>query len=460
MEVDKKNQGLSLKTTSFVTMILSLFITLILLFTGIRTFRSFRRMEESTDDFIMLENAASNLMNASDYLTDEVQSFTVIGDVKHMENYFTEAEITRRREHALASMEEAVPDSPALKELKEGMKKSLALMEREYYAMRLIVETLDVTEMPEALKNVSLTEEDRALDPGQKILLAQRMVHDSAYNEQKDKIRISMAACIDALKSDTRSKQQETEEQANRELIWMSVFIVLQTAAMFIMIRLTTHLGVNPVLRAVDHIKKGQKLPIVGASEFRYLASAYNTMYSAYRKSIDQLSFKASHDELTGVYNRAGYDLLLSSLDMRSTALLLIDADQFKEINDRHGHEVGDRILKKIARTLKENFRSDDYVCRIGGDEYVVFMVHPSDQFQQMVTRKVLQINQALSAQEDGLPLVTLSVGVAYDPKVADPGELFRRADLALYYVKEHGRDGCCFYTDSLKDLGKPETRA
>ena len=83
-------------------------------------------------------------------------------------------------------------------------------------------------------------------------------------------------------------------------------------------------------------------------------------MYNAYRKSIENLSFQASHDELTGAYNRAGYDLIKSSLDFGSTAMLLFDADQFKNINDRHGHETGDLVLKKIVAVLKRSFRSDD----------------------------------------------------------------------------------------------------
>lgn len=452
-----KEKGLSLKTTSMIMMIVSLVITAVLLFMAFRTFRSFRNMEASTDDFIQMEEAAEELMQASDDLTEEAQCYTVLGDRTHMENYFTEADVARHREHAISVMEEAMPDSPALAKLKEGMAESLALMNREYYAMRLMMEAQGDADMPQALKQVTLTEADSALPPAEKILLAQRMVHDQAYSEQKNQIRNNMAECIRALKSGTHGAQQETEDQTNRDLIWMVALIFIQSAAMIAMMWVTTHLGVNPVLSAVDHIKKDQKIPIIGASEFRYLAGTYNVMYNAYKKSIANLSFKASHDELTGVYNRAGFDLIKTSLDMSTTAMLLFDADQFKGVNDQFGHASGDQVLKKIADALKNDFRSDDYICRIGGDEFVVFMVHTTGNPNELITRKVVKINEDLQREEDGLPPITLSAGVSYCPDGEDPAEMFRQADIALYYVKDHGRDGCCFYSEKLKDKQAPQ---
>ena len=456
MQTQKGRKGLSLKTVSILMMVVSVITTAVLLITGIQTFRSFGEMEKSTDDYIAMEEAANELMAASDYLTEEVQCYTVMGDRAHLDRYFEEADVTRRREHAISVMEKAQPDSAALEELKKGMMESVSLMDREFYAMRLMMEAQGDTDMPEPVKNVTLAEEDKALSAEEKILLAQRMVHDGAYYEQKARIQANMAQCVGALKNGTQSVQQEMEAKARRYMVWMVVLVFTQSAVMIIGIWLNTHLGVNPVLKAVDHIKKDEKLPIIGAAEFRYLAGTYNVMYNAYKKSVENLSFKASHDELTGVYNRAGYDLIKTSLDMTTTALLMFDADQFKGVNDHFGHETGDRMLQKIALVLKKNFRSDDYICRIGGDEFAVFMVHTKRNPEELITRKVIRINRELEDQKDGLPQITLSAGVSYNPKGEDPEEMFRQADIALYYVKEHGRDGCCFYSDKLKGKTKP----
>lgn len=452
-----KEEGLSLKTTSVMMIIMTLIIMTGLLFSGIRAFHSFRDMEKSTNDYIRMEEAASELMDASDYLTDEAQCYTVMGDRMHLDNYFREVESVRRREHAIAVMETYLPGSPALQKLKDGMAESVTLMEREYYAMKLVLESQGDADLPKALKSIVLSEEDSALEPEQKTALAQRIVHDTAYYEQKNRVRAEMAECVEVLKTGTYGTQQDMTAKFRRDLLLMGALIVIQSLAVFLMMWLTRHLGVNPVLRAVDHIKKDQTIPIVGASEFRYLAGTYNVMYSAYKKSIENLNFKASHDELTGVYNRAGYELIRTSVDLSSTAMLLFDADTFKEINDTFGHETGDRVLKKISAALKNNFRSDDYICRIGGDEFVVFMVHISGDPGKLIEDKVIRINQELSNVADGLPPITLSAGVSFDPENTDPAEMFRQADIALYYVKDNGRNDCCFYSDALKGKSKPE---
>ena len=454
-----KEKGISLRHLSVVMLIVSILIAIMLLVATIRTFRSFKLMENTTDQYIMLQQATSELMQASDYLTEEAQGYTVMRERKHMENYFTEANVARRRDNAIITMEATLPDSAALADLMSGMAESVSLMDREYYAMRLMMEALGDEDYPEAIRNVALSEEHSALNPEEKILLAQRMMHDDTYYEQKNRIRADMAACITELKAGVHGDQQSMEDQTRRKMIVVSGLILLQTGVIFLLLWFTTKLGVNPVLQAVDHIKKDQKIPITGASEFRYLAATYNMMYSAYKKSIESLNYKASHDELTGAYNRAGYDLISESLYLSTTAMLLFDADQFKTINDQHGHETGDRVLQKITATLQGNFRSDDYICRIGGDEFVVFMVHVSGDKRQLIENKVKQINRDLSAGADGLPPVTLSVGISFNPENNDSKEMFRQADIALYYVKDHGRDGVCFYTDELKGKTKPEQK-
>ena len=177
--------------------------------------------------------------------------------------------------------------------------------------------------------------------------------------------------------------------------------ILLQILVIFFVVWLTSHLGINPILRAVDRIKEDCPIPEVGANEFRYLAQAYNKMYSVYKSSIEHLNFKASHDELTGAYNRAGYELLLSGVDLKSTYMILFDVDHFKSVNDTYGHETGDKVLRKLVSVLKRNFRSDDYVCRIGGDEFVVFMGHASEMQQHLIKAKIENINEELGNPED-----------------------------------------------------------
>ena len=156
------------------------------------------------------------------------------------------------------------------------------------------------------------------------------------------------------------------------------------------------------------------------------------------------LQDQASTDGLTGLYNRKGYERLLEEIDPRTTTLLLFDADRFKHINDDFGHEAGDRVLRKIGRALQENFRREDYICRIGGDEFAVLVLNADESLSDLIMKKVSRINMTLSHVEDGLPAASVSVGAA--PGAADCRTLFEHADAALYRVKAEGGRGCGFY--------------
>ena len=156
------------------------------------------------------------------------------------------------------------------------------------------------------------------------------------------------------------------------------------------------------------------------------------------------LQDQASTDGLTGLYNRKGYERLLEEIRPQATTLLLFDADQFKRINDDFGHEAGDKVLRKIGRALQENFRREDYICRIGGDEFAVLVLNADQSMYDLIMKKVSRINIALSHVEDGLPAASVSVGAATG--AADCSTLFAHADAALYRVKAAGGRGCSFY--------------
>jgi len=163
--------------------------------------------------------------------------------------------------------------------------------------------------------------------------------------------------------------------------------------------------------------------------------------------SEHRLTNKAETDELTGLLNRAGYDRLLEELNLNDTVLLLVDTDKFKGINDRFGHETGDRVLQKIAKSLLANFRQDDYVCRIGGDEFAVLMLNIGALDDDRIIDKIRFINRELAATAaDELPTVSVSVGVARGTGASNWTELFKQADSVLYGVKQDGGRGCRVY--------------
>ena len=120
--------------------------------------------------------------------------------------------------------------------------------------------------------------------------------------------------------------------------------------------------------------------------------------------------------------------------------------DKFKPVNDTYGHDVGDQLLKAVADRLRVCVRSSDFAFRIGGDEFAVIMVNVGRELSHTVSDKIELINDALSNPTDGLPAVSLSVGVAFTDR-ENPGEsIFKDADQALYRVKQNGKHDCGFY--------------
>ncbi len=444
-----EDKGLSLRTIHIwliVTMVVTSAIVISMTF---RLTQTFLRLSEAEELHTELENAAHELMDASDYLTESVQRFTINGDMRFLEQYFIEAFESNRREEALERMNVDENTSAALQQLKEAMNHSVNLMDQEYYAMRLVVEAKGYTDYPEILNDVELSREDADLPEEQKIRRATELVLNDDYYEQKDKIRKDMHESINEVDRLMQSVKDRELSTLRREIMLVCIVIVLQVISILAMVRLTSILGINPVLKAVDRIKEYSPIPETGANEFRYLAKAYNKMYSKYRTSLENLNYKASHDELTGVYNRAGYELLISGLDLESTYMMLLDVDNFKYINDTYGHETGDKVLIKLVQVLNTIFRDDDCICRIGGDEFVVFMVHSSGMPQRLIESKIIQINEELEKTDDGLPPISISVGVVNGKDVNDVESLFEMTDAAMYESKKKGKHTYTFFNSS-----------
>ncbi|MCR5281763.1 MAG: GGDEF domain-containing protein [Lachnospiraceae bacterium] len=397
-----------------------------------------------------LQHAAHELMNASDYLTEQVQRFTVDGDPGFMDRYFKEAFESKRREEAIETMASDARMEAARKRLQEAMDHSIELMDLEYYAMRLVVEAKGYTEYPQILDEITLTNEDAAASAAQKMSLATELVHGDAYYEKKDAIREGMQASIDEVEKLTASIEQTEMNTLKKQIGVVRVAIVIQAMLIFFLIWLSTRLAINPIMGAVDEIKADHPIAEVGSNEFRYLARAYNKMYEKNKSSIESLSFKASHDELTGAYNRVGYDFLLSALSLETTYMMLFDLDDFKIINDTYGHEMGDRVLVKLVTVLKSVFRDDDSICRIGGDEFIVFLSHSGGLQPELIEKKVELINRALRDTKDGVPAVSVSVGIVNGRTASDTKELFEMTDEAMYQSKKKGKG---VHTVYLKDV-------
>lgn len=168
------------------------------------------------------------------------------------------------------------------------------------------------------------------------------------------------------------------------------------------------------------------------------------------------------HDELTALLNRRGFQGHLHACHAQSQrrqgsyALMFIDLDHFKHLNDSLGHEAGDTALMEIAQRLRENTRAADIVARLGGDEFVVLVMgdSPEDVQQQagwLASRLIAAVRAPLGL-EGGAFSLTCSIGIALgDPEQATSADILRWADLAMYSAKEAGRNGFRFFDQTVQ---------
>ena len=428
--------------------VLAATLSLALLLADSRTIRGYLAMQEATEEYIASQQDANDLQSASDYLTEQVRAFVITGSRENLDNYFREITETRRRDVALEHMEASMAGTETYQYLSSALMYSNALAQREYYAMRLAIEAMwdDISRFPEKLRQIKLSDRDLARPAEEQLELARSMVFDEQYQEYKDLIRENVTRCADSLISESRARQQESSARLLHALRLQGGLIGVLLLMVFAEVFLTAMFIFRPLRRNISHIRNQEKLPENGVYELRYLASTYNKMFEQTRQDQDQLSYEATHDSLTGLYNRSAFEKFRETLDMTRSAMLLVDLDYFKNVNDTYGHDVGDLALKKTAEVLLSSFRSEDFVCRIGGDEFAVIMVHAGSELRELVERKINTANRTLGDPQDGVPALSLSVGVAFGDRENPTEDIFKDADTALYKAKNAGRRCCAFY--------------
>jgi diguanylate cyclase (GGDEF)-like protein/PAS domain S-box-containing protein len=196
------------------------------------------------------------------------------------------------------------------------------------------------------------------------------------------------------------------------------------------------------------HYRNGQS-PEERDRDLLELACRLAALAIEQRALTERLEFQARHDSLTGLPNRAYFiELLEAALreaaDRSGTlAVLFIDLDRFKQINDTLGHAMGDRLLKEVGGRLKRLLTADDLAGRMGGDEFTVVLTRqPDAQAAMQASEEVLNSFRAPHRLDDNELFVTASMGVALFPEHGqDAAELLRNADLAMYHAKNGGKN-------------------
>lgn len=450
-EVKQKNiKGIRIQTANIVMIIASCILYVLLISATVHVSREYDNMHNSMERYIECEESDALLTAGSAHLTEQARLYAVTMDPKYMAEYFKEVNETRRREQALEGLRRSHDGEEAYAFLVAALENSNALMEREVYAMRLVAEAEGETNIPPEVRSVEVEQADLLLSREEMMEKARELVFGGEYQASQSSILANVERSMESIHQSTHQRMLDDtaalEESMVRQRIFVSVLFVGQIVT-FLMIIL---LIVKPLRIYVRCIKEDKMMEITGSYEFKYLALTYNDIYEINAANETMLRYRAEHDPLTGIANRSAFDQLKTLLAAKAgpIALLIIDVDKFKQVNDGYGHEMGDRVLKRVAKLIEESFRNTDYPARIGGDEFAVILTDITEEQKGMIAEKVAHMNDLLTHPGDDIPKVSLSVGGAFSSK-GFAGDLYQKADSALYDVKEHGRCGCSFFEET-----------
>lgn len=159
------------------------------------------------------------------------------------------------------------------------------------------------------------------------------------------------------------------------------------------------------------------------------------------------LSREASHDPLTGLYNRAAAARLIAEMQSgpegeQQSAVLLLDIDKFKSVNDTYGHHAGDAVLVEVAHRIRDSVRATDHAIRYGGEEFLVILRKCPEDRARVIAQRIRNAVEKAPVVFEGVPLaVTISGGLFHSPSARQIEEMIRSADGLLYSAKRAGRN-------------------
>lgn len=408
--------------------------------------QTYNQLNEVINYHMELQQDVYNLQDGSDYLTEQVRLFVMTGDREYFDNFFNEVNVTRRRNNAIESIRTIIDDKEVLNSLSEALSYSDQLLETEQKAMRLEIDAqeMDIEDFMPPLAEVPLDENEQKLSNSEKRDLARELVFNEEYVDQKHMIYGSIQKAMNSVLDNVNSQKEYLIKKYHNLLLIQNVIVLIMLILIILFIVMFVSFFVNPLDKFTASMSKKEPVEVEGPYEMQVLATSYNEMLERINTDQQELSYEATHDPLTGLYNRKIFDEM--RVKLTDYTMIMIDVDYFKTVNDTYGHDTGDRILKKVSGLMQKSFRSEDYVCRIGGDEFAILMLHANSQLRQLISSKMEKLMADMLDDSDGLPGNTLSIGIAFADRDNPSEDIFADCDKALYEAKEAGRGTYRFY--------------
>lgn len=269
--------------------------------------------------------------------------------------------------------------------------------------------------------------------------------------------------------------KQQLNYTLNENRKRLALFLFISIILILIVFNYLLHFGISipldKLMEQISKIKSGNysETTVVKTADeleeisknMNMLSDAVSSREQALKDSQKDLEYYSTHDELTGLLNRRSfsikldYALKVAKRNSKKLAVLFLDLDQFKQINDTLGHSIGDNLLKQVASRLRESLRDSDILSRVGGDEFNIFVEgFKNTRELQTFAKKILDDFEEPFVDTKNELMTSVSIGIAVFPEDGLNSEtLIKNADLAMYSAKETGRNSYSFYSSALSKL-------
>lgn len=241
-----------------IMVVIACILYAILIYSIILVSQQYENMLSAIDAYIFSTEEGNQLLDASGYLTNQARHYVVDGKRKHVDNYFEEVHVTRRRENALKNLA-GFADEEAISAFQKALDESNQLMETEIYAMRLVAEAQeeDISTFPEEVQKNRLTAEDQKLSPGEMMGRARLLLFDENYQHATEEIAADVSSFLNEVIGDTDNKRQESMIKMKKIMTIQSILfgvLIVQSLAMIAMILINNRIKQKENLTFINQI--------------------------------------------------------------------------------------------------------------------------------------------------------------------------------------------------------------
>ncbi len=380
--------------------------------------------KEMTERALRCAALAEQMQKGSDTLTNAIWRFVAMNDRIYAEAYLQEMSVTRSRDSAIEALRRENLSDEELLLMEEAKKASDGLMDQELYAMRLVYDTLNVQELPEAVAAVELTSQDQAMTSAQKRDTARAFVFGAGYAQAKAVITNKIGLFTELLNEHMESDLSGAMEATDSAMLMQQLSDILLMGWCLLFLIMLYWLLIRPMYACSLELEAspagGKKLEPRGTYELYSLIGAFNKAIGQIQDKNQEIAEILMVDPVTGGYTQMRLELELAQLlhDAVPFAFVSMDIRRFKVINDLYGSDSGNEVLQGVYKVISKKLKAGESVSRIQSDIFNVVLL---DTEEAEIERRIGEMWELLGSYQDDKQSYYLSMNCGV--YVAQKGE-------------------------------------